>query len=108
MKHYKNVHPKVMELVEVLGVDLVDPIQYDQVFHGVAGYSPKFDHIYAFDLDTDSGTVSTYILHEIVHWTGHESRLCRFTLAQIPYMSGEAIRLEEYIACCLGNLILPQ
>ena len=46
---------------------------------------------------TDAGYYST-LFHELVHSTGHESRLKRETLMQMSEFGGEAYSLEELIA----------
>ncbi|MBH4099527.1 DUF1738 domain-containing protein [Pseudomonas aeruginosa] len=60
------------EIVESCGADIV---------HGFrrAGYSPSEDRIYMPDRETFSSDAEYYstVLHEIAHWSGHESRLAR-------------------------------
>jgi len=60
------------EIIEACGADIV---------HGFrrAGYSPSEDRIYMPDRESFSSDAEYYttLLHEIAHWSGHESRLAR-------------------------------
>lgn len=60
------------EIIDSCGADIV---------HGFrrAGYSPSEDRIYMPDRESFSsdGEYYTTLLHEIAHWSGHESRLSR-------------------------------
>ncbi|AKG03115.1 antirestriction protein [Pseudomonas aeruginosa] len=60
------------EIIEACGADIV---------HGFrrAGYSPSEDRIYMPDRESFSSDAEYYttLLHELAHWSGHESRLAR-------------------------------
>lgn len=104
---YKNAHPKVMALLLALNVKLIPP-RLDVRLSVEGEYDSAPDTIWARDVRQPYGNLDSYLLHELVHWTGHISRLKRFyptssTMVEVPH--GRAT--EEYVAQ-YGMVILAE
>jgi antirestriction protein ArdC len=68
--------------------------------HQEAYYSPKDDYINMPKIKSFVSSESYYgtLFHELIHSTGHESRLNRKEVAQNPAFGSEMYSLEELVA----------
>lgn len=101
-----QVNPKIMSLVEALGAQVrpMDklPKNYGEIMPGIKGcYNGKLDMI-AIRTDMSGCETNLVLLHELVHWTGHSSRLSRISIVysehDMIWRSPVDYAVEEIIA----------
>lgn len=88
--------------VEACGVKVVhtDPLR--------AYYSPVEDHVNIPPAPSFTSTEGYYITlgHEVIHWTGHKSRLNRFESNQEEYKTGRKSYAADELVAELGGFAL--
>lgn len=76
-----NTSPKVQELVRDLGINIIGfheyRLEYESETKGIGLYHSGFDVIAMLEHELTTTMANETCLHELIHWTGHSSRLAR-------------------------------
>lgn len=86
---FKGLNPRLVELINSLPVtvyDFMSAIKIDVrvlgsiIHHDPMGFYEKTTDLLAVDHRLPTKYIHTTLLHELIHWTGHKTRLNRRTL----------------------------
>jgi antirestriction protein ArdC len=109
MQQFKKIHAKVQRLIKSSGAHVVpfykvqNTMSKRMLGYSTGAYSSRFDVIAINTLDTYKGTlpwnINVTLLHELIHWTGHEKRLNRKSVTRkIARINTQTYHTEEAIA----------
>lgn len=107
---YDAASPIIMTLFATLGIKLVSPPDYGGFAFMVSTYGQYdcgTDEIWAHNISSAIGELDSYLLHELIHWTGHPKRLNRYPVGPGVRHSRGILADEEYTAQ-LGMMLLAQ